>query len=419
MAQMTGGQAVVQAIKREGIETIFALPGVQLDWICDALYDERDAITVYTTRHEQATAYMADGYARTTGKIGTCMVVPGPGLLNATGALSTAYACSSPVLCITGQINSKMIESGVGLLHEIPNQMEMIGSVTKWAGRAMSLTEIPGVVREAFRQLRTGRPRPVEIEIPPDVLQATGDITLLDSASVERSAGDPDLLKQAAEALRKAGRPLIAAGGGILRAEAWEELRALAELLEAPVVMSTNARGALSDRHYLAHTGLSGQQLLPEADVILAVGTRFTHPKEWGVPPGATVIRLDADDREVARKPAPAIGIVGDAKAGLAALVAHLDGLSPRPSRKAELEARKREAMDVMYELQPQAAFSDAIRAALPDDGILVNDVTQLAFFASIGYPVYEPRTMIGPGYQGTLGCGFATALGVQVGNPS
>jgi acetolactate synthase-1/2/3 large subunit len=418
MTEMTGGQALVRAIKREGVETLFALPGVQLDWAFDALYDERESINVIHTRHEQATAYMADGYARTTGKIGTCMVVPGPGLLNASAALSTAYACSSPVLCITGQINSKMIEQGAGQLHEIPNQLEMIGSVTKWAGRAVTPQEIPALVREAFRQIRSGRPRPVEIEIPPDTLAATGDVTLRDPVPVERSAGDPALLTRAAETLRKAERPLICAGGGVLSAEAWEELRALAEMLEAPVVMTSNGRGALSDRHYLAHTGLSGQRLLPEADVVLAVGTRFVHPKEWGVPPGATVIRIDADEREVTRQPAPALGIVGDVKAGLAALVAQMDGTGPRPSREKELDALKRAVADQLFELQPQQAFAQAIRAELPDDGILVNDVTQISFFASVGYPVYAPRTMIGPGYQGTLGCGFATALGAQVGNP-
>jgi acetolactate synthase-1/2/3 large subunit len=418
MAQLTGGQALARSLVREGVDTIFLLPGVQLDWALDALYDEQDAITLYHTRHEQATAYMADGYARTTGKIGTAMVVPGPGLLNATAALSTAYACSSPVLCVTGQINSRMIEQGVGQLHEIPNQLGMIGSVTKWAARAMTPAEVPALVREAFRQLRSGRPRPVEIEIPPDILAMTGEVELLDRAPVERSAGDPDLLKQAADALRKAERPVICVGGGVLSSESWPELREFATMLEAPVVMSSNARGALSDRDYRAQTGLSGQKLLPEADVVLAVGTRFVHPKEWGLAEGATVLRIDADEREVARAPQPAVGIVGDAKAGLAALVAALDGIGPRPSREAELRACKREAEDQLFELQPQHAFAHAIRAELPDDGILVNDVTQLSFFASAGFPVYEPRGMIGPGYQGTLGCGFATALGAQVGNP-
>jgi acetolactate synthase-1/2/3 large subunit len=173
MTQLTGGQALVQSIKREGIETIFGLPGVQLDWAFDALYDERDSIKVYHTRHEQATAYMADGYARSTGRVGACLVVPGPGLLNATAALSTAYACSSQVLCLTGQIQSDLIGVGRGLLHEIPYQLEMLRSVTKWAARAMRPAEIPGLVREAFTQLRSDRARPVALEIPPDVLAAT------------------------------------------------------------------------------------------------------------------------------------------------------------------------------------------------------------------------------------------------------
>src|SRR5947209_1167079 len=151
MAIMTGGQALVQSLKREGVSIVFGLPGIQLDWAFDALYEERDSIHVVHTRHEQATAYMADGFARTTGQIGTCFVVPGPGLLNATAALSTAYACSSPVLCVTGQIQSDLIGVGRGALHEINNHMETIASVTKWQGRAMRPAEIPAIVHAAFR----------------------------------------------------------------------------------------------------------------------------------------------------------------------------------------------------------------------------------------------------------------------------
>src|SRR5947209_17272936 len=152
MAEMTGGQALVQSLKLEGMEVIFALPGVQLDWAFDALWEERDSIRVVHTRHEQATAYMADGYSRAGGKIGTCFIVPGPGLLNATAGLSTAYACSSSVLCLSGQIQSDLIGKGRGVLHEIPYQLEMMRSVSKWAARAMTPAEIPGKVHEAFRQ---------------------------------------------------------------------------------------------------------------------------------------------------------------------------------------------------------------------------------------------------------------------------
>src|SRR5438105_4177012 len=155
MATMTGGQALVRQLVREGIDTIFGLPGIQLDWAFDALHEEREHIRVLHTRHEQATAYMADGYARTTGRVGMCLVVPGPGLLNASGALSTAYACSSPVLCVSGQIDSSLIGLGRGILHEVKDQMTAIASVTKWQGRAMTPAEIPGLVHRAFEELTT------------------------------------------------------------------------------------------------------------------------------------------------------------------------------------------------------------------------------------------------------------------------
>ncbi len=422
MTQLTGGQALVQSLKREGIETIFGLPGIQLDWAFDALYEERDSIAVYHTRHEQATSYMADGYARATGKVGTCLVVPGPGLLNATAGLSTAYACCSPVLCLSGQIQSDLIGAGRGLLHEIPDQLEMIGSVTKWAARAMRPEEIPGLVREAFRQLRTGRPRPVELEIPPDVLQARGEVELLDAPAPERAAGDPDLLARAAEALARAERPLIFVGSGIFASEAWDELRELAEALQAPVVMSSNGRGALSDRHPLGLNSLAGRLLLPRADAVLAVGTRFVQPAtQWGLPEGATTIQIDVDPEEVGRNFQPAIGIVGDAKRCLAALLAGIDGANgagKRPSRAPEMAALKEHVADLLFEVQPQAAFAEAIRTELPDDGVLVGEMTQVGYFSNIGFPVYEPRTYLTPGYQGTLGCGFAIALGAQVGQP-
>src|SRR5882672_7841113 len=169
--QLNGAQALVRSVVGEGVEVVFGLPGVQLDWLFDALFFERETIRVIHTRHEQATAYMADGYARTTGRVGVCIVVPGPGLLNASAALATAYACSSPVLCITGQVDSHGIERGFGLLHEIPHQEAVLASVTSWSGRARAPAHVPELVQEAFRRLRSGRPRPVALEVPPDVLQ--------------------------------------------------------------------------------------------------------------------------------------------------------------------------------------------------------------------------------------------------------
>ena len=417
--RLSGGQALVRSLVGEGVEVVFGLPGVQLDWAYDALYEARDGIRVYHTRHEQATAYMADGYARTTGRVGVCMVVPGPGLLNATAALATAYACSSPVLCVTGQVDSRGIEGGFGLLHEIPHQEAVLASVTTWSGRALAAVQIPDLVREAFRRLRSGRRRPVALEVPPDVLQRFDDVQLLSSVPPEEPTADPDALRQAAEVLSAAERPVIYSGGGVLAAGAWAELQALAELLEAPVVMSVDGRGAVSDRHDLGHTGVTGQALVRDADVVVGVGTRFWQPaRVWGLAAGVKVIRIDADPHEVDRHGRVSVGIVGDAKAVLAGLVERLHGIARRPSRRAALRAAKAAAEERLLAFQPQVGFAQAIRAALPDDGITVNDLTQVTFFGTIGFPVYRPRTFIGPGYQGTLGSAFATALGAQVGNP-
>jgi acetolactate synthase-1/2/3 large subunit len=420
--ELTGGQALVTSLITNGVDTVFALPGVQLDGAFDALYAERDAIRVIHPRHEQAAAYMADGYARTTGKVGACMVVPGPGLLNATAALSTAYACNSPVLCVTGQIQSDLIEFGRGLLHEIPNQLEMIRSVTKHAERATTPPEIPGLVQRAFREVRRGRQRPVEIEIPPDTLFATAHVELLPPADLpERFAGDTQALEQAARLLANARRPLIWSGGGVLRSGAWDELRRFAAQLQAPVVMTANGKGALSDRDPLAQNILGGIELLRDADVIFAVGTRFVDPAtaKWGVKSHQTIIQMDIDPEEIARNTPVRIGIEADAKAGLAALadLVERDG-SERPSRMAELEVLKRGLAARARAVGPQAEYALAIREALPDDGIFVSEMTQVGYWANFAFPVYEPCTYITPGYQGTLGYGFPTSLGAKVAYP-
>jgi acetolactate synthase-1/2/3 large subunit len=419
---MTGGQAVVATLQREGVDTIFGLPGVQLDGLFNALYDERDAIRVVHTRHEQATAYMADGYARVTGREGVCLVVPGPGLLNAAAGLSTAYACNSPVLCLTGQIRSDLIEVGRGLLHEIPRQLEMIRSVTKHASRATTPEAIPSALRESFRQLRSGRPRPVEFEVPPDTLFAEAEVELFPSVgSRNRPAGDPDLIDRAAKLLGEARSPLIHAGGGVLRSGAWDELLTLAEMLQAPVVMTTNGKGAVSDRHYLGQSQLAGPELTPRADVILAVGTRFVdilgQPRP--IAPGQTLIRLDVDDEEIERNQPADLAILADAKAALAALAGRLTHHNRnRQSREPELTTIKRAIEQRVNEVQPQASFAQAIRAELPDEGIFVSEMTQVGYWSNFGLPVYQPNTFITAGYQGTLGYGFTTAMGAKVGKP-
>jgi len=262
----------------------------------------------------------------------------------------------------------------------------------------------------------------VEIEVPPDTLLTSADVELLGPAPArQRPAGDPDLIERAAKLLGGAKNPLIFAGGGILGSEAWDELLVLAELLQAPVVLSSNGKGAISDRHYLAQSSVGGMELIQSADAILAVGTRFVDPAtaRWKLEPGRAVIQLDIDPEEVGRNYDVTVGIVADAKAGLAALAERVGAHSGRrPSREAELTEFKDGVTARINAIQPQTDLAMAIRHALPDEGIVVSEMTQIGYWSNLGYPVYRPRTFITPGYQGTLGYGFPTALGVKVGNP-
>ncbi len=420
MPELTGGEAVVGSLKQHEVDTLFGVPGIQLDHLFNALHDERNALRVIQTRHEQGAAYMAYGYAASTGKPGVCVVVPGPGLLNATAAISTAYACNAPMLCVVGQIPSGAIGKGFGLLHEIPDQLALIRGLTKYAERADTLSEVPEVMRGAFEALYNGRPRPVEIEVPMDILAARGALELgAPGAASLGPALDADALESAAKLLGAAERPLIMVGGGIWGAE--PALAALAEMLQAPVVMSRNALGALDDRHYLAQKYPVGHRLWADADVVLAVGTRLNPALPgWGTDEALKIVRIDIDPEEIGRAGSPDVAILGDAAGALAELVERTGAHNrARSSREAELIALKQGFIDELHQnLGPQMAYLDVLRAGLPDDGIFVEELTQVGYVARFGFPVYHPRSYIGSGYQGTLGFGFATALGVKVGNP-
>jgi acetolactate synthase-1/2/3 large subunit len=390
----TGGDLLADALHRAGVRVIFGLPGVQLDAAFDALARRADLVRVVHTRHEQATSYMADGYARASGGLGCCLVVPGPGLLNAMAGLSTAYACSSPVLCVAGQVRSDQIDSGRGLLHEVPHQLEMARSVVKWAGRAMHPEEIPGLVAEAVHAIRRGRPRPALVEVPPDILEATVQAPYPPDPGMEADPPplDSDKLERAATLLSRAERPLIVAGGGVLQSAAWAELAALAEQLQSPVLLTSNAKGALSARHPLAFEGLAAGPLITGADAILAVGTRLATlaGPRWRLRPEQALLRIDADPEELARDVRPVVAVEADAGAALGLLA---DLLPPsgqgRWSGLDDLRERTRAEVEA---LQPQASFGGALRRALPDDTIVINGMTQVGYWSRVGFPVYEPR---------------------------
>ena len=419
MARMTGGQALVESILGHGIDTIFGLPGIQIDHLFNALYDAGNRVRVIHSRHEQGAAYMALGYAISSGRTGVYAVVPGPGLLNASAALSTAYASNAPVLCVSGQIPSPAIGRGLGLLHEIPDQLGILQRLTKWARRIDHPTLAPELVNEAFAQMRWGRVRPVALEMAMDVMAASAEVSLRDPApSPPPPTPDPELIEQAAKLLGAAEQPLIMVGGGAVGAA--DVLLELAEAVQAPVVSQRGGRGVVSDCHYLGQSWPAGHRLWAEADVVLAVGTRLQQARmAWGEDEDLKIIRIDIDPVEITRLSKPAVGIVADAADGLRAL---FDALARhnrrRPSRRDELQALKSEVGAEIAKLEPQMSYLRVIREELPDDGFFVDELTQVGFAARLGFPVYEPRHFVSAGYQGTLGYGFATALGVQVAHP-
>ena len=419
MTTMSGAEALVNSIKNNGVDTLFALPGVQLDNIFEALHQQGNAIRVVHSRHEQGAAYMAYGYAHSTGKVGAYLVVPGPGILNTATAVCTAHASNTPVLAMTGHIASRYIDRGLGILHDVKDQPAAFRTITKWQGRALQPDEAPGMINTAFRKMLSGRPGPVFFEMPEDVNYRTTAVELKSAAAPEAAAApDPDLIEQAAQLLGEARNPAICIGGGVFGAEA--ELQALAEMLEAPVITTKHGKGALSDRHYLAQSLLGGAVLWPDVDVVLAVGTRFLDPYlNWGMDEGIKVIRIDIDPIQINKPLSPDIALMTSAQQGLAALAGSVGKHNrTRDSREDELNAIKQAALEKWAALEPQKSFSDVLRAALPDDGILVPDVTQVMFYSWFGYPAYLPRTVIYPGFQDSLGYGFATALGVKVAHP-
>ena len=214
-AAMTGGQALARQLVAQGVEVIFGLPGDQLMAALDALVDT-PTIRYIVTRHEQGTTYMADGYARASGRPGVAMVVPGVGVYNAASGLATAYACSSPVLLLAGQVNRHGIGKDLGLLHDIHDQLDVVRPITKWAERVLEPRAIPGAVRQAFFEMASGRPRPTEIEIPPETFLESEEVTLLAPLPFTPGGADPELVERAADLLAASVSPVVIAGGGVV-----------------------------------------------------------------------------------------------------------------------------------------------------------------------------------------------------------
>lgn len=416
----SGGTALTEQLVREGVQVVFGLPGVHLMPILDSLHAHGDAIRFVTTRHEQATSFMADGYARVTGRPGTTLVVPGPGVYNAGTGLATAYAASSPVLQLAGQVNAAGIGAGNSLAHEVHDQLEIVRPITKHAERVTDADQLPRAVHDAFVAMRSGRPRPAHLEVPPEALAALTSAPLHDAAVPSPAPADPDLVARAVELLAGAREPLVIAGGGVVVADAHGELTALAAHLQAAVITTREGKGAIDERHPLSlgtvfvHRRLDAA--IQRADVVLAVGTRLQ-----GFPLTASqrLVHLDADPHEIGRFSRPEIALVGDARVALQQL---LDGVraagAPAPDRAAERRA-ERHAVEAQLDLiEPQASITRALRDALPDDAVLAVDATMVGYMCHLRFPVHHPRSWLTSSYMGTLGFATNMAIGAKLGAP-
>ena len=426
MARITGSEAIVRSLIDHGVDTVFGLPGAQTYGFFDALYKYRDKIRMITSRHEQGSAYMAFGYAQSTGRPGVFCVVPGPGILNASAGLNTAWGAGVPVLGVVGQIPSDFIGKGRGQLHEMPDQLKTLRSITKWSARIDDGRKAPATVNTAFAKMLTGRQGPTTIEMAMDVMVKEIPVAAVKpkamAASLPPNRKD---VEAAARLILKAKRPMIMVGGGAQHAS--DAVRRLAELLNAPVTAFRRGRGVVSDDHPLGLNSAAAYELWPETDLLIGIGSRLElqfmrwakSPAYVQAPKAPRIIRIDIDPKEMTRLK-PHAGIVADSVDGAMALADAIEGKVKRDPRARRRIAAAKASTRKQYEaqVQPEVAYLDVIREVVPRDGFFVEELSQVGFTSYFAWPVYEPRTYVTTGFPGTLGFGFQTALGVKAGNP-
>jgi len=423
MAKLSGGEALIKSLVREGVEVVFGLPGVQMYGIVAALRDE-PSIKFVVTRNETATTYMADGYARTTGKPGVALVVPGPGIYNAGGGLSTAFSRSSPVVLIAGQIPRETIGKNFGGLHEVNDQKEITNPVTKWQKQVLRPNEVPEGIHEAFRQAQSDRPSPVHFELPPETMVEREDVELLEPAKIVRKMPEASVIEQAAKEIAAARKPVIYAGGGIARSDAEAELVAFAEAHQIAVLTSAGGKGTMSERHELALGGSLGptgqlKDYIEDADLVIGIGTRFSMRNQAAGE--ARLIHVDADPEMIGHVHQNSLGVVGDVKVTLPALSAAITaagGGSWNSPADQVVQIQKNLANSEEELNQPQEDYIRNLQEGAPDDAIMIFGMTQLGYYSRPRWITENPKSYIDSGYSGNLGFAFPTALGAKVGNP-
>lgn len=427
---MIGSEALVRALEAEGVDFVFGLPGGANLPMYDALVDA--SLRHILVRHEQSAAHMADGYARIKRKAGVCFATSGPGATNLITGIATAYADSSPMIAVTGQVPLAMIGK------DAFQETDIIGVAnpcTKYAFQPRAAVEIPETVKKAFYIAESGRPGPVLIDIPKDVQQARENIQFPDLIKVRgyNPIIDADLsqLERAVETMIKAERPIIMAGGGVILSGAFSELQAMAELLMAPVVTTFKGKGSFPENHPLAmgpigmHGHPEANKIIIEADCIIAVGARFSDRSvgrfdEFGK--GMTIIHLDVDPAEIGKNKAVDIAVIGDVKASLRTAVKMLAKHKVVEKTRDDPWLKRRKELidyyadtikDYPRELTAKKALKK-LREILPSDAIVTTEVGQCQMWASLHFDVISPGTFFSSTGLGTMGFGFPASIGAK-----
>lgn len=427
MPQMKGGRAVVESLAAAGVEVVFGIPGVHTLEIYDALFDRKELRHILA-RHEQGAGFMADGYARTSGRAGVVIAITGPGVTNLATALGEAYGDGSPLLVISSEVERRFIGQDRGCLHQLKDQLGLTRGLVKWNACAYRVEDIPRLIRVGSEGTRAGRPGPVHIQIPLDVLAESAEVEFPASSPPSFPEARREDIRAAADLLKGARRPFIYAGSGVLWAEASAELAALAEALSAPVLTTSLGKGAFPADHplFLGGTWRAAEanpvkEYILGCDLVLVVGNRLSalETLNWTMPLPRNLIQIDADPEEVGRNYPVRLGIAGDPRRVLGQILAELRGFQPA-SRLEEVQRVREEAEGEIARQHPKlSALMAGIRRALPRDGVLSVDATRAGYFLVRHFPALEPRTFLHPQNFLTLGFAFPAALGAKLAHPA
>ncbi|MBS1263791.1 MAG: 3D-(3,5/4)-trihydroxycyclohexane-1,2-dione hydrolase [Methanonatronarchaeales archaeon] len=430
-----GCDVVLESFDAEGVDTVFGYPGGAIINLYDTLYDAD--LNHVLTRHEQAAAHAADGYARATGEVGVCLSTSGPGATNLVTGIATAHMDSVPILAVTGQVPTGMIGNDAFQEADVTG---ITMPITKHNYLVQDADELPGVMREAFFLANTGRPGPVVVDLPKDVQTAETDVEYPSVDDVKRGirgysptyGGHPRQVKRAAEAISGADRPVVYAGGGVIASGASRELRRLAEITGAPVTTTLMGLGAFDERDPLSlgmlgmHGTKAANYAVTESDLLIAVGARFDDRvtgKLDAFAPNATVIHIDVDPAEISKNVEAHVPIVGDAGDVLGELNSTLEEMAVRDgSEWREKVKRWKREYPLDYEesddvIKPQSVV-EAINQHSPEDTVIATEVGQCQMWAAQFFDYTKPRSLVSSGGLGTMGYGFPAAIGAQVGRP-